>query len=224
MSRYQLGPVKPWVEAAAYEIGPKFGITEILGWGTRPNPTDHDDGLALDFMTTVKGTGDPLAAYAQANAARLGITYVIWWQRIWSVQRSSEGWRPMEDRGSITANHKNHVHVSFNPTAPKGFKAGQAPQGGDWNTNPTVPQIPSTTPPSGQAQQTGLVSSTVDQVQRLVLLGVFLFGGVALIGLGAAKLAAPSRQKAADTGMSAASLLIPEARAATAATAKGAAT
>ncbi|MEP7157788.1 MAG: SH3 domain-containing protein, partial [Chloroflexota bacterium] len=35
-----------------------------------------------------------------------------WSQRIWSVQRSSEGWRPMADRGSTTANHYDHVHVS----------------------------------------------------------------------------------------------------------------
>jgi hypothetical protein len=33
-------------------------------------------------------------------------------QRIWSVERSSEGWRYVEDRGSATANHYDHVHVT----------------------------------------------------------------------------------------------------------------
>jgi hypothetical protein len=28
--------------------------------------------------------------------------------------RASEGWRYMEDRGSTTANHYDHVHVSTN--------------------------------------------------------------------------------------------------------------
>jgi hypothetical protein len=37
---------------------------------------------------------------------------VIYRQHIWTVQRSSEGWRPMSDRGSPTANHMDHVHVS----------------------------------------------------------------------------------------------------------------
>jgi hypothetical protein len=31
---------------------------------------------------------------------------------------SGDGWRPMEDRGSITQNHCDHVHVSFEPSAP----------------------------------------------------------------------------------------------------------
>ena len=28
------------------------------------------------------------------------------------------GWDPMEDRGSITQNHYDHVHVSFEETGP----------------------------------------------------------------------------------------------------------
>jgi hypothetical protein len=39
---------------------------------------------------------------------------VIWRQRI----NSGTGWRAMEDRGSITQNHYDHVHVSFDETAP----------------------------------------------------------------------------------------------------------
>ena len=48
----------------------------------------------------------------RAHASELGVSYVIWSQHIWSVERGSEGWRAMEDRGSTTANHYDHVHVS----------------------------------------------------------------------------------------------------------------
>ena len=42
----------------------------------------------------------------------LGIMYIIYRQRIWDVRMASSGWVPMEDRGSITANHYDHVHIS----------------------------------------------------------------------------------------------------------------
>jgi hypothetical protein len=72
---------------------------------------DHGAGLALDIMC--RGSlGDAIAAYVRAHASELGVSYVIWAQRIWTVQRSSEGWRSMPDRGSTTANHYDHVHVS----------------------------------------------------------------------------------------------------------------
>ncbi len=58
--------------------------------------------------------GDAVAAYAIANKAPSGITYVIWRQRI----DTGTGWKPMEDRGGITPNHFDHVHVSFDETAP----------------------------------------------------------------------------------------------------------
>ena len=72
---------------------------------------DHGAGLALDIMCT-GSLGDAIAAYVRAHASELGVSYVIWSQHIWTVQRSSEGWRAMSDRGSTTANHYDHVHVS----------------------------------------------------------------------------------------------------------------
>ena len=56
--------------------------------------------------------GSQIAAYVRANYKALGVSEVIWAQKIWTVQRSSEGWRPMSDRGSPTANHYDHVHVT----------------------------------------------------------------------------------------------------------------
>jgi hypothetical protein len=83
----------------------------VSRWGGRSGSGDHGAGRALDIM--VSGSlGYSIADYVRANARRLGVSEVIWAQRIWTVQRSSEGWRQMEDRGSSTANHYDHVHVS----------------------------------------------------------------------------------------------------------------
>ncbi len=61
----------------------------------------------------VRGSaGQEIADWLRANCKTLGVSELIWAQRIWTVQRSSEGWRAMEDRGGDTANHYDHVHVS----------------------------------------------------------------------------------------------------------------
>lgn len=114
---YALGPVKPWVSAAANEIGPKFGVRVIYGFASGDGLygyRDHPLGLALDFMVSDKATGDAIASYAQANQARLGVHYIIWYRRIWNIDRASEGWRPYSKSLDGTVNpHTNHVHVSF---------------------------------------------------------------------------------------------------------------
>ena len=53
-----------------------------------------------------------MAAWIAANHKQLGVRYIIWRQRIWNVERASEGWRSMSDRGNPTANHYDHLHVS----------------------------------------------------------------------------------------------------------------
>jgi hypothetical protein len=112
---YSLGPVKPHVQSAAYEIGQRFGVKTIYGYGSREIAnSDHPLGLALDFMVyTNKSQGDSIAAYCQQNYVRLKVKYIQWQQRIWSVARANEGWRQQANRGSRTANHYDHVHVSF---------------------------------------------------------------------------------------------------------------
>jgi len=80
--------------------------------GLRPGDGgEHGQGRALDIMVT-GSLGDSVAAFVRENYKALGITEVIWEQRIWTVGRASEGWRPMSDRGSATANHYDHVHVT----------------------------------------------------------------------------------------------------------------
>lgn len=77
---------------------------------------DHPSGRAVDVMLpnykANKALGWEIARYYQANAQRFGITYIIFDQQIWSVQRNREGWRRMANRGSDSANHINHVHIN----------------------------------------------------------------------------------------------------------------
>ena len=80
--------------------------------GTRGGGGEHGTGRAVDIMTSSKATGDAIAAFNMKHARALGVSQVIWQQRIWTTQRAGDGWRPMSSRGSATANHMDHVHVT----------------------------------------------------------------------------------------------------------------
>nr|WP_239029485.1 hypothetical protein [Pseudonocardia acidicola] len=110
-----LGRVKPWVAAAARFLSCRYGHPDLIGVAGRGRVSDHPRGLALDFM--VRGErGDRIAECALRNQQALGITYVIWEQRI----NYGDGWEPMGNRGNDTENHVDHVHISFAGTAPTG--------------------------------------------------------------------------------------------------------
>ncbi|MFB4312265.1 hypothetical protein [Actinomadura sp. GTD37] len=110
----------PTMRTVLLEIAGLFGPFPTIGcYRSTGDPQDHGDGRACDFMESTGGRmpsagaqrhGEQVARYAVANARRLGISYVIWRQHIWNVRGG--GWRPMEDRGSITQNHYDHVHIS----------------------------------------------------------------------------------------------------------------
>ncbi|HFH9843561.1 TPA: LysM peptidoglycan-binding domain-containing protein [Streptococcus suis] len=116
-SSYDVG-LQPQVAAFRAEVANAFGITSFSGY--RAGDTgDHGKGLAIDFMVPQSSAlGDQVAAYAAANLASKNISYIIWKQRFYSPYASIYGpaytWNLMPDRGSITENHYDHVHVSFN--------------------------------------------------------------------------------------------------------------
>lgn len=119
---YTLGPVKPHVKAAAEEVGAQFNVSRISGFGSRANNySDHPLGLALDFSAR-SAAGDAIANYVLANWERLSVKYVIWEQRVWYPPPNGQ-WKLMENRGSDSANHFDHVHVSFNATPGSGGAA-----------------------------------------------------------------------------------------------------
>ncbi|QIK65861.1 SH3 domain-containing protein [Nocardioides sp. HDW12B] len=84
---------------------------EITTYGTFRSDGEHSQGLAIDIMVS-GDRGWQVAEFVRSNYSSLGVSYLIYSQQIWSVDRSGEGWRGMEDRGSTTANHYDHVHVT----------------------------------------------------------------------------------------------------------------
>ena len=85
---------------------------EITTYGTlRGGGGDHGSGRAVDIMVS-GDRGWQVAEFVRKYYSELGVSYVIYSQSIWSVERSGEGWRGMASRGSATANHYDHVHVS----------------------------------------------------------------------------------------------------------------
>lgn len=85
---------------------------EITSYGGWSNHGEHSSGRALDIMTSDVTLGTAIAEFLRAHASELHLYDVIWRQHIWTPERSSEGWRSMPSRGSTTANHYDHVHVS----------------------------------------------------------------------------------------------------------------
>ena len=110
--------LQPQTAAFKEEIANLFGITSFSGY--RPGDSgDHGKGLAIDFMVPVSSAlGDRIAEYAVQNMASRGINYIIWKQRFYAPYDSKYGpaytWNPMPDRGSVTENHYDHVHISMN--------------------------------------------------------------------------------------------------------------
>ncbi len=110
--------LQPQTAAFKEEVANLFGITSFSGY--RPGDSgDHGKGLAIDFMVPESSAlGDQIADYAIQNMASRGINYIIWKQRFYAPYASKYGpaytWNPMPDRGSVTENHYDHVHVSMN--------------------------------------------------------------------------------------------------------------
>ena len=110
--------LKPQAEAFRQEIAAKFGITNIGGY-REGDPEDHGQGLAVDVMVpTSSELGDQVAQYAIDNMDRAGISYIIWKQQFYmpvdNIYGPANTWNQMPDRGGDTANHNDHVHISFN--------------------------------------------------------------------------------------------------------------
>lgn len=92
---------------------------------------DHLVGRAVDAMVPNYklpaniATGTQAAQWTMDHHRELGVKYVIWRQRIWNATfedpKPWTSWRTMEDRGSDTQNHMDHVHVSVFGSSATGF-------------------------------------------------------------------------------------------------------
>ncbi|MEV6153120.1 hypothetical protein AB0L53_22505 [Nonomuraea sp. NPDC052129] len=110
----------PRLIAVRAEIMRNFPMPYGVGCLRPGDPGEHGKGRACDFMMSSGGRaatgadadrGDALAEWLIKNGPRIGVMYIIWKQRYYDI-RSGGGWDPMSDRGGVTANHYDHVHVS----------------------------------------------------------------------------------------------------------------
>lgn len=138
---------KPHVRAAAKELSQRFGIppAAISGWratGSVSN-SDHPKGLALDVMMPL--IGNQISTWAINNAARLGITYIIWNRQIWQNGKWS--------RYSGPSPHTDHVHISF--SASPGTGGANVESGGESSTG------------SGDDPMSGCLKALLDMLNPL---------------------------------------------------------
>ena len=111
----------PHTKKMKVALAKKFGITSFSLF--RAGDDDgtghgHNTGMAVDFMVSVNSAqGDQLAEYLTKHMDELGVYYIIWKQRFYMPQQNIYGpantWNIMPNRGGVTANHYDHVHVSF---------------------------------------------------------------------------------------------------------------
>ena len=115
------GNITPRMASVKNAVDRRFGPFPAIGCYRAEATGEHPLGRACDFMLSTGGVmptssrvqlGYAIAHWAQANASKLGIMYIIYRQHIWDIRMASAGWVAMPDRGSITANHYDHVHIS----------------------------------------------------------------------------------------------------------------
>ncbi|MEU8362435.1 hypothetical protein AB0C27_41085 [Nonomuraea sp. NPDC048882] len=111
--------ITPRTRLMKAQVAKNFALPFSVGCFRAGASGEHPLGRACDFMMSTGGSmpsaannvlGDRLADWALANKGKLGVKYVIWKQRI----NHGSGWRTMSNRGSITENHFDHVHISMN--------------------------------------------------------------------------------------------------------------
>ena len=94
-------------------VCPLFPAVNSYGGWRAGGMQFHKNGRALDIMLTPgkeSALGWKIAKYLTSHASVFHIDHVIFEQKIWTP--SSPSWSHMADRGGITANHYDHVHVA----------------------------------------------------------------------------------------------------------------
>ena len=101
-------------------IAQKFGIANIGGWRPEDKYGEHSTGRALDVMVYGdKSKGNAVKDFVLANADAVDLKWVIWQQHLYYP---GGGGYDMEDRGSPTQNHMDHVHIFSGPGIAAGIR------------------------------------------------------------------------------------------------------
>ncbi|WP_017569985.1 pilus assembly protein TadG-related protein [Nocardiopsis halotolerans] len=123
-----LGALHPTMCAVHERLQQEFPGFYLSAGGRRDEPgSDHHTGEAVDYMMAELGgvptpqmhqTAVTVINWVIQNSHRLGVKGVIYEQHIWNATRGDPvgPWasvrRPMEDRGSNTQNHVDHIHLA----------------------------------------------------------------------------------------------------------------
>lgn len=105
--------LKPKAMVVYNAVTARWSFKAIGGYRASGNLSNHGRGGAIDFMITPgkeSAKGWQVANYLAANFDALGLDHIIFEQKIYT--RYNRFWRHMPSRGSVTANHYDHVHVS----------------------------------------------------------------------------------------------------------------
>lgn len=122
------GGLQPGAAQLRDIIRDKFGVNDIGGYREADGYNEHSTGRALDVMTGQDAAlGTSIKDFAIANAKKIGLKWAIWQQKMWYPDGSSEA---MEDRGSPTQNHMDHVHIFLDETANQGLGGELSMPGG----------------------------------------------------------------------------------------------
>lgn len=106
------GTLKPQTQKLQDSLKKMFPGVDIGGYRAPDGYNEHSSGSALDFMTTDHAQAKSVMDHAFSN----GANYVIWDQKQWNPDGTTS---VMEDRGSPTQNHKDHVHINIGKVAGK---------------------------------------------------------------------------------------------------------
>lgn len=207
--KYGLGAVLDHVAIAAGEIGRRFKVSTIGGWrASATDPNGHPAGRALDIMVTGQ-KGTRINDWLIANRGALAVEYTIWEQNLYSDRTR---WKPerMDDRGSPTANHMDHVHANFHESPGKGTAAGLTPGGAA---------------AGGGGGGAATSAELQDTLQKVAVTGLFILAGAGLVVAGMGRTVQPAVKAAGDAATSAAtraaSMAGPQGKAAAAAASAG---
>lgn len=118
-----------------HEMVQRSGYGDIIwmGSGWRTGSVEHNSGTAIDVMLTSKTMIRPTQAEREAGLhlinwlikhhLALGVEGILFSRdgkdrtEVWGYSTPGRGWRNLSNRGSISGNHIDHVHIKFKSTA-----------------------------------------------------------------------------------------------------------
>ncbi len=113
--------VKPHVQAFVDACEGATGAKDYGTYNGHSPPEGPTQALDIYNADSVVGYSlqDRIVSFAIENAKRFGIRYIIRREHIWNIERVAEGWRRQVHHGNRTADHYDHVHITFYATAPQ---------------------------------------------------------------------------------------------------------